>query len=204
MSTWSVAEKRKLLRALRECGANNIAAIQKFLPDKTITEIRLAFENYTKLANQRINDEEKLRDEDSAINQWIKIIKKSQENTAVSDIVSRVLKYVALFEKRPNDIDVNLRDCYLALAEMSNGVVMTDLNSTTSYFFYQNLARLALKIKNSNDHNKRTFVKNMKSLDHTHKPQGVRTYNRKKKKVNVILNPLNIPDSLLKTDDESN
>ncbi|XP_015833579.2 uncharacterized protein LOC103312564 [Tribolium castaneum] len=205
MNTWSVAEKRKLLLALRECGTNNIAAVQKFLPNKSITEIRLAFEHYAKLAKQRISDEETPKDEDSAINQWIKIIKKSQENsTGVSDIVTRVLKYIALFEKRPNDKDVNLRDCYMALSEMSNSVVITNLNPTTSYFFYENLARLALKIKNSNVDNKRAFVKKMKNLGHGHKPESLKTYSRKKKKVNVILNPLYIPDNLLKTGDDSN
>lgn len=99
---------------LRRCGTRDMSAVQKHLPFKSITDIRIAFEHYTKLANEREKKEKeeitKVTEDDSAINQWIKIVKRLQENeTGVTDILSRVLKYIALFEKRPKDSDVNLR-----------------------------------------------------------------------------------------------
>ncbi|RZB39083.1 uncharacterized protein BDFB_010145 [Asbolus verrucosus] len=109
-TVWSIDDKKKLLMALQKCGTNNIAEVQKLLPDKTITEIRNAFEKYSRLAHDKMNHQEKLREEDSAINQWIKIVKKTQvKSNAVYDVIPRVLKYIALFEKRPHDNDVNLR-----------------------------------------------------------------------------------------------
>ena len=108
--SWTMKDKKKLLMALQQYGPHNIAEVQKLLPDKTITDIRLAFEKYSLLAAEKISQQEQNCDEDSAINQWIKVIKKTQDShNGVVDILPRVLKYIAFFEKRPNDKDVNLR-----------------------------------------------------------------------------------------------
>ncbi|KAJ3629425.1 hypothetical protein MTP99_013818 [Tenebrio molitor] len=86
---------------------------------------------------------------------------------------------------------------------MSNGMVSKNLNPTTNYFFFENLARLALQIKKDNSTDKNKFVREIKDLDQILKPQGVKTYNRKRKRANVILNPLNVPDELLKANGKS-
>ncbi|XP_063910249.1 uncharacterized protein LOC135127652 isoform X3 [Zophobas morio] len=200
--SWTMKDKKKLLMALQQYGPHNIAEVQKLLPDKTITDIRLAFEKYSLLAAEKISQQEQNCDEDSAINQWIKVIKKTQDShNGVVDILPRVLKYIAFFEKRPNDKDVNLRDCYIALSQMTSGMASKQLNPKTNQFFFENLSRLALKIKEADTTKRRQFVRNLKDLDHIFKPQIVKTYNRKKKKVSVILNPLNVPEELLKNDE---
>lgn len=112
--------------ALKKYGTNDLTSIQKDLPEKTITEIRFTLEKYAKLASNRSDREEKMREDDSAINQWIKFLKKSNDtkNNRVN-MMPRILKYIALFEKRPHDKDVNLR--YLWLNKLISEYYDTDL-----------------------------------------------------------------------------
>ena len=69
---------------------------------------------------------------------------------------------------------------------MTSGMASKQLNPKTNQFFFENLSRLALKIKEADTTKRRQFVRNLKDLDHIFKPQIVKTYNRKKKKVSGV------------------
>ncbi|KAJ8937146.1 hypothetical protein NQ318_011951 [Aromia moschata] len=132
-SSWSFDDKKKLLVLLQRHGASNLELIQQNMPDKTITDIRSICEKHTKLAfNKWCLEEGKKPKVDQAVNNWLHILKQisSSQRGAVQDIIPRVLKYIALFEKRSESAQVSLSDCYLVLSDISNGVASKHLDET--------------------------------------------------------------------------
>lgn len=213
MEGWTVADKKKLLIALQKCGTKNISEVHKLLPHKTVTELRDAFETYSRLAVNRNSEASKNpEEEESSLKKWIELVSKvHKEDNNVLDIVPRVLKYIALFEDRDYDHTVSLkynhfffsvfllssfyfRDCYLALSEMCKGQLCTSLNYGSSEFLYDHLQQLALRIKKEDNKDMKSFIQNLNSIGPLLKKE-LKTYG-KKKKSNKILNPLKVPDNL--------
>lgn len=106
---WSNDDKSKLLIGLRSNGTGNLEALQAKIPGKSIAEIRDMIEYYKKVAQTKwLNNESRMSDE---VKKWIDIIEKIrwEHQGSYHDLIPRVLKYIALFEKQSNETDINLR-----------------------------------------------------------------------------------------------
>lgn len=213
MEGWTVADKKKLLIAVQKCGTRNISEVHKLLPHKTVTELRDAFETYSRLAANRNSEASKnAEEEESSLKKWIELVSKvHKDDNNVLDIVSRVLKYIALFEDRDYDHTVSLkyshiffvcifinslyfRDCYLAMSELCKGQLCSSLSYASSEFLYDHLQQLALRIKKEDNKEMKSFIQNINNIGPLLKKE-LKTYG-KKKKSSKILNPLKVPDSL--------
>ncbi|KAJ8976481.1 hypothetical protein NQ317_013702 [Molorchus minor] len=188
--TWSNEDKKKLLILLRRHGSSNMELIQQNMPHKTITEIRNICDKHSKLAlNKWCMEENKNGHENQAVNDWLKVLKQinNSHRPSVQDIIPRVLKYIALYENRIEDPQINLSDCYLVLSSLSEGKAPKHLDDATNHFFFECLTKLAEALKYGETESYRSYLKGLKTF-------GVMEQKRKSK----TLNPLNVPASSLK------
>ncbi|KAK9874886.1 hypothetical protein WA026_005698 [Henosepilachna vigintioctopunctata] len=200
--SWSVEDKRDLLLALETHGPNNLEEIHKYLPEKSIMEIRFTIEKYKKLGFSRAKAFDSCKLEESSLNQWIKLLKRLSVNTqGVDDLVPRILKYIAYFEDHTSGAGINLRECYLALSELCRGEAIKILDPYTAHFLYGCLTQLAEAVKTQNNEAMINFIKNIEEFEEIHRSQLVKSYS-KKKVGSFDINPLNVPPELLKMKDE--
>ncbi|KAG5900080.1 hypothetical protein JTB14_016052 [Gonioctena quinquepunctata] len=198
MSLWTVEDKRKLLVALHQYGAGNLEVIHQQLPDKTIEDIKGICEKHTKLALKKWHNRKDDKNGPS-IKNWLQILKriKTTQKESIHDIVPRLLKYIALFEKRADCSQINLRDCYFVLSDISNGQASMKMDQSSDYFFYECLTKLAKSIKQGEFRSFKCHLRSLQSLTdlNLHRQEGINT----RKECSSILNPLGIPENLLKT-----
>ncbi|XP_074040133.1 uncharacterized protein [Leptinotarsa decemlineata] len=203
MSAWTVEDKRKLLVALHQHGASNLELIQEHLPNKTISEIELICEEYTQLALRKWHSKRDDR-KDPAIKNWLQVMKRikiSQKNS-LHDVVPRLLKYIALFEKRCDLSNINLKDCYLVLSDLSNGKASMKMEECSEYFFYECLTKLAKSMRSEEIRSFKSYLKSLKTLKdlNANRLQGVNS----RRECSIVLNPLGIPDEFLEISSSEN
>lgn len=112
MKYWTEKEKLQLLLALQKCGSSNLEVLQKEIPHKTVGEIRLEIDKYSALGKAAWQKKEREAcGSDPAMQQWVSIIKKLYllNRGEVTDVIPRVLKYIALFEEGETKGEINLR-----------------------------------------------------------------------------------------------
>ncbi|KAJ8927549.1 hypothetical protein NQ314_019969 [Rhamnusium bicolor] len=167
MSAWTVEDKGRLLVLLQQHGASNLDLIQKNMPHKSLPEIRYMCDKHTKLAlNEWCCAESKKFRKDETVKSWLHVLKQvnSSRKGSVQDIVSRVLKYIALFEKRRNTTHIDLRDCYLVLSDISNGVAAKKLDESTNYFLFECLTKLAEALKEGETGSYKSHLRSLRNI----------------------------------------
>lgn len=98
--------------ALQEHGASNLELIQQRMPHKSISDIRTICHKHSNLAlNKWLCEKEGKFEKHDTVKNWLDILKKlnCRKTGQVCDIIPRVLKYIALYEKRTKSIHINLR-----------------------------------------------------------------------------------------------
>ncbi|KAL3277009.1 hypothetical protein HHI36_012371 [Cryptolaemus montrouzieri] len=200
--SWTTKNKRDLLVALENHGPNNLEEIQKYLPEKSIMEIRYTIEKYKKLGYSHAQNVDNVKTEESPLNQWIKLLKRLYLNShGINDLIPRILKYIALFEKHTDGAGINLRECYLALSELSKGESIKILDPYTSHFLYGCLTQLAEAIRKQDNEAMVDFIRNIEEFEGIMKSQMVKSYSKKKTE-SFDVNPLKVPANLLIMKDE--
>lgn len=130
------------------------------------------------------------------IRRWLQVLKvlKSAQEGQINDVISRVLKYIALFEKRVDSKNVDVSSCYLALHYMLSGLVPEELSKTTDYFVFECLQKLANCLKYGKMRSFKTYLTTLRNTRDLHK---YRNKSKSKIESSLSLNPLGIPDNLL-------
>ncbi|XP_044756463.1 uncharacterized protein LOC123315008 isoform X2 [Coccinella septempunctata] len=194
---WTEDEKKDLLVALERHGPNNLEEIQKYLPLKSVTEIRSTIQKYKQMAVSKGKVSKASKGDDTPLNQWIEVMKTLQTNSQdVDDLYARLFKYIALFEDHTEDGAVNLRDCYLAISELMKGESIKFLDPHTTRFLNKCLTDLANMIDSNDNTSMINFVKSIENLNDLNVANSVKSYSKKKN--DVPNNPLRVPESLLK------
>lgn len=107
---WTDEEKSVLLKALKKYGAENIPAIAEELPFKTVADVKRIIQYYQSLAQRKVVVQRRHFNMDpSPIDKWVNVLQQFKGKRTIVNHVSRALKYIALYEKRAEDSDVNLR-----------------------------------------------------------------------------------------------
>ncbi|KAJ8924755.1 hypothetical protein NQ315_000908 [Exocentrus adspersus] len=174
---------------------SNLEMIQQKMPQKTITEIRQICQKHTNLALRKwlkIGENDQKYD---TVKNWLEILKRlnSTRTGPVYDIIPRVLKYIALYEKRSNSPIINLRDCYLVLSDICNGMSSKKLDKASNHFLLHCLTKLAEAIKNGEIESYKSHLKSLKNYSELCKYHATR-----KGSTDAVLNPLNVNKRLLK------
>lgn len=113
--SWTAYERKLMLEALKEYGTSSIKAVKNNIPTKNEAEIKEFFIRQIKTATNSLKDSKDIKNkEKSAIDRWILFLtKKYPQESYKFNYIARVMKYIALFEKRePTDDEsnqVNLR-----------------------------------------------------------------------------------------------
>lgn len=106
---WSEQDKQKLLKALHKYGADDIVSLSEELRFKSVTEIRHIINSYQKMATSMLKKQRTmLKMEDACIDKWLKYIIQVSNQPKSAQYISKALKYIALYEKRIPNMDVNL------------------------------------------------------------------------------------------------
>lgn len=193
--SWTRGEKRDLLVALENYGPTNLEEIQKYLPAKSVLEIRHKIREYKALAQTNAQKSETGEAEESALDKWIKLVKTSQSSQSIDNLYSRIFKYISLFENHATGTSVNMRECYYIISELMKGESIKKLDPYTSDFLHECLTALANKINSSDNTKMIDFVKSLEDLDHIARANSVKSYS---KKTNMsLINPLRVPEALL-------
>lgn len=185
LSEWTQDDKKIFLFALRKHGDSNLFLLQSRLPHKTIVEIRSMIDHYKKLAQIKWLKKENKSDE---IRNWIDIIEKInlKKKGCVQDIIPRVLKYIALFEKKNDQSDIDLSAAYCFLSEISYASSTKELSERTGYFVYQCLVRLAENLQQQDIEEILICLKQLENFKEILKQPD-----------ESMLNPLGVPENLL-------
>ncbi|XP_018576126.1 uncharacterized protein LOC108914739 [Anoplophora glabripennis] len=194
--SWTTEDKRMLLAILQEYGASDLGLIQQKMPHKSISEIRYICHKHTNLAlNKWLHEKDKKYDKNNSVRNWLDILKKFSNKTGpVHDIIPRVLKYIALYEKRTNTTHINLRDCYLVLSDISNGTASKKLDDSSQYFLFQCLIKLAEALRSEGIESYKHYLRSLESFADLFKDD----VKAKCKNSKGVLNPLRVPGDLLK------
>lgn len=112
-NTWTQAEKVHLLEALRKYGPSDIEKITGDLPYKSFCDVRTIISKYQTLAVRSLTEDSSAASTSTTptgapIDMWINLMKQilTKDN---NNIISRLLKYIALFENRErceNSVDL--------------------------------------------------------------------------------------------------
>lgn len=98
-SSWTLAEKKKLLQAIREYGTGNLTAIACSIPTKSAVDIKEMLTKKWKELRSSVKGKD--GGKETPIDKWIThLSKKIPNDDHKFFIASRVLKYIALFEER--------------------------------------------------------------------------------------------------------
>ncbi|XP_076251837.1 uncharacterized protein LOC143191051 [Rhynchophorus ferrugineus] len=184
---WTHKDKSALLMALKTNGDTDLTAIQRVLSHKSITDIRMMIDYYKRRAQTKwLNDKDRKNDE---IKNWIDIFLKidSQQQGHIHDIIPRVLKYIALFEKNSEESDIKIRELYYFLSEISYGNPTKELPERTEYFLNRCLAHLAENLQKQDIEESKNYLRNLPDLN-----ELIKNVDKSQ------LNPLQIPKHLLK------
>lgn len=197
---WSVDDKKKMLRILNKFGAGNYSLIQEHMPEKSVEEIKAFCEKYIELSMRKWDRSKANNDGDAALKNWLAIMKKihGAQTGHLTDVLPRVLKYIALFEKRKENSCINLNECYMVLSDFLSGVATKRIDDTNAYFFYECLLKLAKSVKlggNGPFISYLTLLTNLKVFLKNH--EGLKKQVKKKSEFSSTTNPLSIPNNLL-------
>lgn len=108
--SWNETDKKALLVALEAHGPSNIEDLQKYLPDKSATEIRGMIQHYKQMAVNKVQLAQSNNGNTPPLNQWIQVLKCLQSNSHdIQDLYPRLFKYIALFEDHSEDAGVDLK-----------------------------------------------------------------------------------------------
>lgn len=197
MEEWSIEEKRKILEILYKYGAGDYYLIHNHMPERTVTEIKSFCEKYMQISMARWERSKANRNSDAALKNWLVILKRlnAAQTGSLADVVPRVLKYIALFEKRTQTSCINLEDCYMVLSDISAGLSAKKINESSAYFFYECLLQLAKSVKYSGVGSSMRYIKNLTRLKEFTKDSKLL---KKKTENSTVINPLSIPNNLLK------
>lgn len=195
---WSFEDKKRLLGLLYKFGADDYELINRHMPQKSTAEIEEFCERYMKIALRKWEKSRANNDVNgSSLKNWLSVFKKvnSAQSGSLTDIVPRVLKYIALFEKRLDHPCINLKECYLVLSEVSRGLPQKNIDETSAYFFYECLLKLAKSINQGGAHPSLRHLKYLTKLKiFEDKDQQI----KRRKMFSEVTNPLSIPENLLK------
>lgn len=203
---WSVDDKKKILKIFKKFGARNYNLIHQHMQEKSVEEIKAFCQKYIQLSMRIWERSKANNDGDAALKNWLTVMNKihSSQMGCLTDVLPRVLKYIALFEKRKGNSCINLDDCYMVLSDFLSGLASKKINDTNSYFFYECLLKLAKSVKHGGNGpsirylsyltNLKVFMKNLEGLKH-HKALNIQT--KKKSEYSITTNPLCIPNKLL-------
>ncbi|XP_060527939.1 uncharacterized protein LOC132703784 [Cylas formicarius] len=186
---WSIEDKRKFLVLLKKYGASDLETLHLNMPNKSIGEIRYMIDKYKKMAQERWSPTSGTNETVS----WIEIIKRvnlSQQHP-VQNILSRVFKYIALYEKKAEESDICLRDCYMFLSDVCNDKSPKELSERDGYLLKQCLEDMSTNLQGEYLYQTKKYfesINNFESL--TSKREG------------SLLNPLNIPETLLQPNNQ--
>lgn len=197
---WSVDDKKKILKILNKFGARNYNLIHQHMPQKSVIEIKAFCEKYIELSMKKWDRSKANNDGDAALKNWLTIMNKIHraQTGCLTDVLPRVLKYIALFEKRKGNSCINLDECYMVLSDFLFGLASKDINDTNSYFFYECLLKLAKSVKhggNGASINYLTSLTNLKIFMKNH--EALNKQAKKKQEFSSTTNPLSIPNNLL-------
>lgn len=196
---WSVEDKKTLLFSLREYGAHNMDMLQKKLPHKTVSEIRTACDIYSNKAQRKWGQSRQNEsNEHPHIKLWMEIFERirTAQKGSVHDVIPRVLKYIALFEKRVHSEHVDLKECYLFLSYLCSGMAPKNLDVTSYFFIQQCLLKLSKPIAKGENGKVRNYFKYLKKIGpvlNTHPPNLTSATGDH----SAVLNPLFVPNHLL-------
>ncbi|GJQ76914.1 hypothetical protein Trydic_g15115 [Trypoxylus dichotomus] len=197
-TTWTQVEKEHLLETLQRHGVNSIEKIAEVIPSKSIFDIRSIISKYQTMAQRSLVEKSSTSTtstSEAPIDMWIELMRQilTKDN---HNILSRVLKYIALFERRTEG-SVNLQDCYTVLSDLTNGNPSKQLEGKTADFFFECLTRLAKSAKESNNAKEIAFLNDLES----HKLTVTKTYRSKNDKNSAVsdanFNPCKVPLNLL-------
>ena len=99
MSTWTQKEKELLLVHLQKYGMDDLQRLVKSLPCRSLLDIKTLISKYENLAHKSML-ENVSSVEISPIDKWINIARQISNQKLNNLVLSRVLKYIALYEKR--------------------------------------------------------------------------------------------------------
>uniref|UniRef100_A0A6P7FT95 Uncharacterized protein LOC114330790 n=1 Tax=Diabrotica virgifera virgifera TaxID=50390 RepID=A0A6P7FT95_DIAVI len=197
-SDWTSQEKHQLLKGLKKVGSKNMVELHKFVPTKTPAEIQLCCDEYAKGALRKLEVGYE-GEEVPPIDEWLLILNRlKRANPGIHDVIPRVLKYIALYEKRGGEEKGakkavksrnTIRQCYFALSNMCRGLTDAQpLNGDGLSLLYESLKKLGRHIK-YNGESKQQYIRLKTNLDKE---------NEKVDLAHDVLNPLGIPSSLTK------
>lgn len=196
-SQWSNEDKEVLLQALKTHGAGNITEIAKEFPFKTHQDISVMIKRYERIAH---TNDKIFFNEEAPIEKWTNLIRLNSEYNTLCPI-ARAFKYIKLFEHHGNDADnneVNIKDCYELLANLSAGVPPKELNPATKKFLIDTLKETAKEVKK--DQNKEQILAFLQNLNLSSLKDDKKTYGKRKSEEldDRVINPLKFPMKLLK------
>lgn len=144
-NSWTTEDKKKLLELLHKHGCD-YETIQQELRHKSFMEIQSICDKHTLLASTASDFKKR---ENPMMSDWIKILQRMQDAQAdpIKNIIPRVLKYIALFEKRTDSSSINLQECYQILSDICNGFEMKDISEGNNFFIYECVKKLAKSLK---------------------------------------------------------
>ncbi|XP_072388494.1 uncharacterized protein [Diabrotica undecimpunctata] len=182
-SDWTPEEKHQLLKGLQQFGSTNIHALHKSVPTKTPIEIQVFCNEYAKAALNK----DKFQNKVPPIKKWLLVLKRLHHGNPdnVHDLIPRILKYIALYEKRGGSKSLNLSQCYLALSTMCRGLDNSELDDNSEYFIYECLTKLGKCIKYSGCKSYQKYIRLKTTLNNVNESH-------------IVLNPLDIPSSFTK------
>lgn len=197
MEEWTVEEKDKLLQILYKYGASDYNLINNYMPEKTAYEIQTFCEKYIKQSMYKWERSRANKDSEAALKNWVTVMKRANDaqTGSLTDIVPRILKYIALFEKRKESC-INLSECYMVLSQISAGLASKKIDDSNAYYFHECLLKLAKSVKYGNNHSVQyaKYLTNLKAfMNRTDSKQT-----EQKSEYSSVLNPLSVPSSLLK------
>lgn len=195
MEEWTVEEKKKILEILYKYGAGDYNLIHQYMPEKTVGEIQIFCEKYIQISMDKWERSKANKDSDAALKNWLLIMKRvnAAQTGSLTDIVPRVLKYIALFEKRKQSC-INLNDSYMVLSDISVGLAAKKIDERNAYFFHECLLKLAKSVK----HGSGPSIKYAKYLTNLKVFMNKESKKIQQKSEDRVLNPLNVPKNLLK------
>ncbi|CAG9760608.1 unnamed protein product [Ceutorhynchus assimilis] len=172
---WTDKDKEILLLALETYG-ESIPELQEELPHKTASDIQAVISFYKSASEAERNKE--------LISNWLEILTYLEGKNAGMQLVSRALKYIAMFEKNSgSDVDVN--EAMMFLSRVSDNQGAAELSDATGTFLLQVLKALARRLKSQDNTEAEEYFKNLRDID--------------KSKINdVFMNPLGVPKKMLR------
>lgn len=192
MEEWTFEEKKKMLEILYKLGASNYELIHKHMPDKSVDQIQLFCEKYMQRAMRRWEQSQITSESDAALKHWLMILKKTNtQSGCITNIIPRVLKYIALFEKRTVSSNIDLSECYMMLSSLCEGFAAQKVDEIAESFSSDCLLILAKTVKLGGNQNIINFLTNKSNFD------VVKTQNLKKGAFSDVVNPLHVSDKLL-------